>query len=262
MPPFIISFLMKNVLLKFVPKLILLFVLMVTGVSASIWYLDGWSAAFTSLGVVMLSILAVPVVIILGIVSMLQIGKEFKEFIFRKRSKSDFIMSVMQGAGQYMMSKELGSMFGEPEKKEKKSFFSKKTKDENISEVREDKNNINETALSGLSIGTAGVVGGTELVNSLMASNDENTYKVADGSGNEEIDMLAMMNNPEVQAQMQQMMQMMMNMGVGEEDDGEQVDLTMLMGAMSQMNFGEINEQIQLPDPNKDIEDVEVKKPS
>lgn len=234
MPQMIIWMMLK----KFLPKIVGVFVLMLLGITASIWFLDGWSAFFSSIGVIILSILSIPVMIILGLVKLLNVGKQFKQFLTKKRTKQEFFSDIIQSAGMYFMNQQMGAMFdGNNDEKQ-----SKKNKNKDIVDVN-DKSVSEQTSANVLGMNAAagaGALGGTAL---MTANQDVDEDPMAA--------MMEMLSNPEVQAQMQEMM-----MGLSTQANGQngEIDISMLMGALM------VDDAPLEVAPKNNVEDVEIKK--
>lgn len=262
MPQVIIGMILKT----YMPKILGIFALMFAGVFASIWFLEGWPAFFASLGIIIVGLIAIPSIIVLGIVKLLKIGKPFKDFITRKISKQELMMHVMQGVAGYMMGEQMSQMFGSmmPQEESKK----KKGIDvEDIKDKREDvSNSVKEIASSKECVVTGvAATAGTIAVANAMAESEK--YERNNGEEvEEEVDFMAMMDmmqSPEAQKQIQQMMAMMMGQEIPEGENAPQVDMSQMM-----MMLGGMEENSELHNPNEislnknkpDIEDVEIKK--
>lgn len=231
MQPLIMSVIVK----KFLPRILGIMLLAFAGIFVAIWFLEGWTVFFTSLGVILLSIILVPVLIILDLVKMFGAGQELKEFLFRKRTKQELMAVIMQKGMSYFMQEQMNSMFGVSEDKK-----SKKEKKSNVSDVKikSDKNEPNE----GLVPKEFGAVtlGGTAVA--------------ALSSNNSEIEGDILLNEEDPMATMMQMMM------TGDEGVETELDLSLLMNMTTIEEVESTEEKSKNVEDIEDIEDVEVKK--
>ncbi len=247
MQPLIMSMIFK----KFLPRILGVMLLAFAGIFAAIWFLEGWTVFFTLLGVILLSIILVPVLIILDLVKMFGAGKELKEFLFRKRTKQELMAVIMQKGMSYFMQEQMSSIFGASEDKK-----SKKEKKSNVTDVKikSDKNEPNE-GLVPKELGAV-TLGGTAVA-ALRSNNSEIEGDILLNEEDPMVAMMQIMNNPEVQAQMATMMQMMMT---GDEGVETELDLSLLMNMTTIEEVESTEEKSKNVEDIEDIEDVEVKK--
>lgn len=234
MPQMIIGVMLK----KFLPKILGIFILMLLGITASIWFLDGWAAFFTSVGVIVLSVLAVPVIVILSLVTMLKVGKQLKQFLSRKKTKAEFMSDVIQALGMYMMGEQMSAIFSGMSAEDNK----KVNKENDIIDVTDkstEKSNSNFTTVLGGAVGT----------DLLLAEKEDTDINNKDPMAA----MMQMMSDPEVQAQMEEMMKIMMS-SASEEIGDKEFNLSMLMNTTTFLDENSKEKN------NNDIEDVEIKK--
>lgn len=207
MPQLIIGMIIKN----YLPKILGLLALMFIGIFSSIWFLDGWPAFFSSIGVILLCLIAIPVIIITGLVKTFKLGKDVKNFLLRKSSKGELMTAIIQGVGTYMMGEQMSKMF---------SMMAQSPNENSKNKLA---NNIDDVEIKSLSNTTAtaatlGVASSLVVNDTLSQSSLDTNIPSASSDINDDFEnlennvdlnaMMELMNSPEIQQQMAEMMKM------------------------------------------------------
>lgn len=197
--PMLINFAVKKYLIK---SILIVLVTLGVAVTAAI-YLSGFAAFFSFTGILILGLLLVPLMIIVDLVKMFQVGGLFKMYFKKEISKDDLKMGVIQNVATFFMSEQLGSLFGSMNE------FSdeKNTKNKDVTDVKE-KNSLNTDGIA-----TTGAVLTTATITTTMVENLESK------NNSEEEDLsLEDMFSPEMMEQMQAMMQIMLSGNIADQD--------------------------------------------